>query len=269
MDRSICYLNPETNKFTVLEINKTDEGNKPVIAAESEQLFYALKKYLCTFDEKTVFRGQNKDWNPVASIFRSEFSNLSKNEQEYYKNIKRDHEIELGNYKNEYELWSKMQHFGYPTRLLDVTTNRFKAIAFMIDGINKMQIEDKPPCVYIFEPLSCESEGKVYINEEKGKVDCEAGKYPLIVPPNNQQANIRLHAQSGQFIFFDNNCETEGEYLEELEKKFKVTKLEVKLNSTVNIADLENKLDEYGYGLDTLYPDMIKRSEYYKTKWKK
>lgn len=270
MRNAICYLDPSTNKFKVLEknIDTTNGEITSIVKSESKQLFYALKKYLCCFDEKTVFRGQNKDWKPVASIFREDFSNLNKNEAEYYKNVKRDHEIELGNYKNEYELWSKMQHFGYPTRLLDVTTNVFKALAFMVEGINKKQIEDKPPCIYIFEPLK-EEANKVYINEVETKVELSNANYPLIVPPNNQQANIRLHAQSGQFIFFDSDCESEDGYLSELEAKFNVTKLEVKLNSTTNITDLENKLFEYGYGLDTLYPDMIKRSEYYKTKWKK
>lgn len=112
----------------------------------------------------------------------------------------------------------------------------------MIEGINKKQIEDKQPCIYIFQPKDNQA-NKVYIGEERDEVSYSDKNYPLIVPPNNQQANIRLHAQSGQFIFFDSDCKTEDEFLMELEQKFSIIKLEVKLNSTDDISNLEKSYE--------------------------
>ncbi len=160
-----------------------------------------------------------------------------------------------------------MQHYGYPTRLLDVTDNYFKAIAFMVDGYKLKEKNDMPPCIYIFEPKNeCST---IYMEEEKiySTEELNQKNFSLIVPPNNQKKNIRLHAQSGLFIYYD--IEGEEDIIIELEKKYIVSKLVVKLDKPEDIETLEQKLDEYKYGISTLYPDMIKRSEYYKKYWNK
>ncbi|MFV0250430.1 MAG: FRG domain-containing protein [Bacilli bacterium] len=264
MRKVVCYYEQSIKEYVVTE----EKSSEIIIHSHSSKQFYAIKKYLCRFDNKAVFRGQNKDWKLIASIFRDEFQNLRNNEEEYYQNVKRDHALELSSYRNYYELWSQMQHFGYPTRLLDVTTNMFKALAFMIEG-NVIIEDDIPPCIYIFEP---KSRNRVYTHEMINVVDYNTlfnNKYPLVIPPNNQQVNIRLHAQSGQFIFFDSMLLSEEEHIEMLEKMYHITKISVKFMSLLEIEKIEEKLKEYGYGVETLYPDMIKRSDYYKYHWNK
>lgn len=269
MKEITCYYDEESKNYKVISI---EDDNKPKELSSSDQLFYSLQKCLCQYADNAMFRGQSEDWNPIASIFRDDYKHILENEEEYYKSVKRDHDIELEDTQNEYQVKSKMQHYGYPTRLLDVTSNFYKAIAFMVEGIDKARKSEKFPCIFIFEPIA-EKVERIYIQEDNNSDYGEfENKFNILVPSNNQSKNIRLHAQSGLFIHFDLkeikdvSIET---VMTSLKEKYKITKLIVKCKENKDIEELEKKLDEYKYGIDTLYPDMLKRSEYYKTKWRK
>ncbi len=249
----ICFFDYSDDKYKII----SDESKEVSDCCTTDKLFYCIKKFLCQFNDDALYRGQNDKWTPEASIFRKEYSHLKENEDEYCSNVRKDHDIELGNIKGKIHLYSKIQHFGYPTRLLDVTSNKFKALAFMIDKIDEVQkILELEPCIYIFEPKN--GTEKFFLMEtEKDNV----GAFAQIIPTNNQNENIRLHAQSGLFIYFNEDEKDISEY-------YDVTRLKLKLKSEEDIKHIEEKLSEFHYGVDTLYPDMIKRSEYYKKKWK-
>lgn len=261
-----CYYDEEAEEYKL--INRSLEKESMVVASDSK-LFYALKKYLCNCSNEALFRGQNQTWDPIPGLFRDMYSHLLKNEKEYYLNVKRDHIVELGNLNNQFAFWSKIQHYEYPTRLLDVSTNCFKALAFMIYDIDIEKVMETKPCIYIFEPKT--DIQKIYINEFSGEVEYK-NQYPIIIPANNQHDNIRLHAQSGQFIFADiDNVEeiSDSKVIDGLLDHYDITKVTISINESKAIKGLEQKLSEYNYGVDTLYPDMVKRSNYYKNKWKK
>lgn len=79
-------------------------------------------------DNLTLFRGQgNKEWNLIPSVMRNREDFL--NEELYIKECIRQYPEEFKN-MNKVDILIKMQHYGMPTRLLDLTKNPLVALYF-------------------------------------------------------------------------------------------------------------------------------------------
>ncbi|WP_346678143.1 FRG domain-containing protein [Erysipelatoclostridium sp. An173] len=79
-------------------------------------------------DHLTLFRGQgNKEWNLIPSVMRNREDFL--NEELYIKECIRQYPEEFKN-MNKVDILIKMQHYGMPTRLLDLTKNPLVALYF-------------------------------------------------------------------------------------------------------------------------------------------
>ena len=96
-------------------------------------LFDKVSRYNSTIIENDItgtllFRGQaNIDFPMDVSIFRN---NLISKETALINDLILQEPFEFGNHMTDFEQLVKMQHYGLPTRLLDITTNPLVALYF-------------------------------------------------------------------------------------------------------------------------------------------
>ena len=80
------------------------------------------------------YRGQrDASWPIVAGIFRSDLKELLKNEKRAVRDLISVHPNEFASDETMFDKLVRMQHFGLPTRLLDVTHNALVALYFATD----------------------------------------------------------------------------------------------------------------------------------------
>jgi hypothetical protein len=80
------------------------------------------------------FRGQrDSSWPNVAGIFRSDLKELLKNEKRAVRDLISVQPHEFASDETMFDKLVRMQHFGLPTRLLDVSRNALVALYFATD----------------------------------------------------------------------------------------------------------------------------------------
>lgn len=97
--------------------------------------------------EGVFYRGQSDiEYNLEPSVFRK---NSKNKEDKIYLKVLAECSNEFDTNMTHIDIISKMQHYGVPTRLLDVTTNALVALYFACEGDENKQ---KDGCVQIFNP---------------------------------------------------------------------------------------------------------------------
>lgn len=134
---------------------ESEDFNKYIVTSVEE--FYKLvlkhKELIKNIDEEpeeilpiknTYYRGQaNKEWEIKCSLFRN---SLIEKEEQLIQEVLNRRPLDFINCKNNLEKLVLMQHYGIPTRLLDITINPLVALYFSCEGE-----EEEDGAVYIFE----------------------------------------------------------------------------------------------------------------------
>lgn len=123
-------------------------NNEVKMVTNIETFFNQLPRLNEKMGGNIFYRGQSKvSYRLTPSVFRK---GLKEQEHTIYTHIMTEcaHELEDCNLHN--EILSKMQHYGVPTRLLDVTTNALVALYFACESKNNN--EDGVVFVFKTEP---------------------------------------------------------------------------------------------------------------------
>ena len=247
------------------------------------RLIFVHRKIL---EEKDIFyRGQgNKEWELEASIFRK---NVLNNEDEVMHNLLKIRPYEFKNCKADIEILTVMQHYGSPTRLLDITSNPLIALYFACEEMD----ENNDGIVHVFEEEF--RENRDYINIMSSFAFFESGrtvnefqkhlnnsgyqyevseiqgalnkKRTLIKPKKN---NERIIAQQGNFFIFSNNSAS-GE-LEHIHKKsFSIEGDKVILINKGSKKTILEQLEVIGLKRSIIYPELVNHVDELISKYKK
>lgn len=91
-------------------------------------------QYSSGSDYLKCFRGQrDSSWSNVAGIFRPDLKELLKNEKNAVRDLISVQPHEFASDETMFDKLVRMQHFGLPTRLLDVSLNALVALYFATD----------------------------------------------------------------------------------------------------------------------------------------
>lgn len=212
-----------------------------------------------------LFRGQtDSTWKLDSSLTRDE--RYLENEKDMYYEILSLKPDAFQNDETVYERLITMQHFGMPTRLMDVTRNPLIAIFFACNNIEKKKndgviysfLPDKNTPILNFEDEKLISLKALYNDEFRNpNYDFLDNIYFIRGLAKNQ----RISNQSGDFIFVGKNI-INSQNLNELPK------LTIIIDSTAKSVLLE-QLETLNIHGGSVYPDLSHMSSYIRNKYLK
>ncbi len=214
-----------------------------------------------------LYRGQaNSSWNLDASITR-EPKYLNNEAEMYYEILS----LKPDAFKNDisvYERLITMQHFGMPTRLLDITRNPLVAIFF---SCNNWECKDNDGVIFTFKP----KDKSDFLNFEDPRLEHLSCLFNHSNVKESEDANVflskiwyikgvaknqRISNQSGDFIFVGKGDEVAKEL-------HQFPKMTIVIDSETKKVLLE-QLDSLNIHGGAVYPDLTHMSNYISNKYK-
>lgn len=213
-----------------------------------------------------LYRGQaNSFWNLDASITRE--PKYLENEENMYYDILSLKPDAFRNDTTVYERLITMQHYGMPTRLLDVTRNPLVAIFF---ACNNLQRKDSDGVIFIFKP-----EKSIFLNFADNRLRALKVLFGIeddkqIKEPREFLSDIwflkgvaknqRINNQSGDFIFAGNGDEAK-------QKLHQLPKMSIIIDSKTKEVLIQQLASLNIHG-GAVYPDLTHMSNYISEKYK-
>ncbi len=114
------------------------EANKDLEKFKSKTMDELFENDKSLFgDTVHLYRGQtDMKYTSYPVLFRNE--NLLNNERDLFNEIINSNREDFNDCKSSFEILSKMQHYGLPTRMLDLTSNPLVALYFAASSDNKL-----------------------------------------------------------------------------------------------------------------------------------
>jgi hypothetical protein len=134
-------------------------------------------RYFSGSTQLKCYRGQrNSSWLNVAGIFRPDFKKLLEDEKRAIRRLISVQPHEFASDETMFDKLVRMQHFGLPTRLLDVSRNAMVALFFATDPgpsdglVTAFAIPPELEKYYDSDSVSCIANLANMTTEEKGKI---------------------------------------------------------------------------------------------------
>lgn len=243
--------------------------------------------------EESFFRGQASfGWKLLPSIYRND--KWIENEDLMIKEMIRRFPDFLNDDKR-IEVLTKLQHYGLPTRLLDLTENPLTALFFACDDKDS---EDEDGRIYYFSPTEREIKytgsdlvtilsniskmdgnfGSENLEDEKGRflwfIQEEKTNFTELLEPDaitkwcfvkTNLNNERIKSQTGSFIITGTGKTKSDvkEITDNFEDKNKLFIVDRKRKK-----DIMDELKLLGIYEGSIYPDLTKNAEFIKNKYK-
>lgn len=242
----------DSEKIEIVEVKKLSDYSSKISKLFERQI-------------NLFFRGQaNLNWRIQPGIVR----NNPESEQEYFNEILRRYPEEFKEEVTFCEKLSRMQHFGIPTRLLDITENPYIALYFACES----NFEDSGE-VRIYsaeEKMKIKNYDDIELNKTLGnclKSKSDVSKENFIL--RGKYSNRRIRNQKGLFVFCGDISESSS--VEDLEYKYEnKNKCLKKTVFVVNGNEKESILKELemlGITEEFVYPDIENSASYLKKKF--
>ncbi len=212
-------------------------------------------------DRELLYRGQAcSHWRLDSSLTRE--SKFRDREKELYYDILSLKPDAFANDDTVYERLITMQHYGMPTRLMDLSRNPLVAIFF---ACNNQEMKGEDGVIFIFTPeaermLNFENPELVKLKELYSDGGTESKSLDSLKYIRGVAKNQRISNQSGDFLFVGK--EVNSDHIEDEVADLVVVDAAVK--ST--LLELLEKLNVHG---GAVYPDLSHMSNYIKDKYMK
>lgn len=276
-------------KEEVPYINKKDDNyfEKYIVGCLGDFFkLLSLHKSSINIKEKSLYyRGQKKvTWEINPTLLREEVDILH-NEDEIMHSLETRRSDDFRGCENALDKLTIMQHYGAPTRLLDITTNPLVALYFACeDGdsnshavvhIFEEEVRENKDYINIISSLAFFEDNKT-IDQFKSFLENNNYKYKeeiinfalnkkkvLIKPKRN---NERLIAQQGYFFLFSNNT-LEGNRIKK--KKFSVESNKIIIVDGEFKTSILQELETIGIKKSVIYPELANHAHELVERYKK
>ena len=146
----------------------------------------AVKKITGAGSDLRTYRGQrDASWSNYPGILRPLYSKMLKNERDVVRKIQSVHPQEFQNDNTMFDRLVRMQHYGLPTRLMDVTVNPLVALYFAAEPVKTgVETDGEVTCFliprqrakyYDSDTVSCLSNLANMSNDEKAEILAAVG----------------------------------------------------------------------------------------------
>lgn len=205
------------------------------------------------------YRGQsNPDWTLSPSLLRSDNKHLKSKEKELIKELEIHYPDSFRGCENLFEELVICQHFGIPTRLLDITSNPLVALFFSVhekapkSGNAKVFIIDVPrEAIFYYD-------NKEMLENLRADIDgSQADRWFPIVCVKARLNNPRIIQQNGAFLYFsETHCNNYG-----IISKPKTIEI-----AAPHIKNIKKGLSRLCIDNQTMFPDLIQFASSLKNK---